>query len=118
VDEKDRDAAKLREQGIEVGRPLDAGDLVSMVELAAELLGVGAALRPDEIRVHSVAVSRRKAMDEQSDFLNSFYTEDLRRIAVAVATDDAGLALSTYLTDDRQLNVQDRVDVRRQLGVV
>src|SRR5262249_43829586 len=51
ADDKDGDAAKLREQGIEVGRSLDADDLVWMVELAAGSLGVGAALRPDEIRV-------------------------------------------------------------------
>jgi hypothetical protein len=114
----DKVAARLREQGILVGRPLHVGDLMWMVELAGELLGVAEALRPGEIRVHSVAVSRRKAMDEQSDFLNSFYAEDLRRVADAVAAGDAGRAITTYLTDDQHLNGQDRVDLRRQIGFV
>jgi hypothetical protein len=33
-------ANALREQGIEVGRPLDVCDLVGMVDVAVDLLGV------------------------------------------------------------------------------
>jgi hypothetical protein len=85
-----------------------------MVELAAGLLGVVELLEPAEIRIKSVAVSRRKAMDEQSDFLNSFYIEELKNVADAVARGNCGRALSAYLTDDHQVNTKARVDLRAQ----
>lgn len=118
ADKDDNDAAELRRRGIDVGRPLETGDLTGMVQLAAGLLGVADSLEPGEVRVHSVLVSRAKAMEAQSDFLNSFYVEDLQRVADRVAAGNGGPAITAYLADDRDLGAEARTDLRRQLAFV
>jgi hypothetical protein len=59
---------------------------------------VAEALEPDAIRVKSVKVPLRSAGDVSADeFLNSFYADDLERVAGAAEAGDVGAALNSYL---------------------
>ncbi|GFE18071.1 hypothetical protein Sgleb_61180 [Streptomyces glebosus] len=79
----------------------------------AEQPGVAGALRPNAIRVKSYLVSAKHADDSSGDvFLNSFYADDLERVADAVEAGQAGTALLDYLRDDADLDAALRCDVR------
>jgi hypothetical protein len=108
----DHAAAQLAEDGVAVSRPVTPELVQALVELAAEHLGVTQLLSPGGVRVHSELVSRRRAHEAQADFLNSFYVDDLRRVADAVAEGDCGPALTTYLSSDETVAGSPRWDVR------
>lgn len=79
----------------------------------AEQLGVAEVLRPNAIRVKSYLVSAKHADDSSGDvFLNSFYADDLERVANALEAGQAGTALLDYLRDDADLDAALRCDVR------
>ncbi|MFI2184267.1 DEAD/DEAH box helicase [Streptomyces sioyaensis] len=98
----------------EVGaKILDVHDLAAVTRWVAEQLGVAEALRPNAIRVKSYLVSAKHADDSSGDvFLNSFYADDLERVADAVEAGQAGTALLDYLRDDADLDAALRCDVR------
>jgi hypothetical protein len=110
--EDDPVARGLAEDGVAVSRPIDQPALLALAGLAVDLVGVGEVLAPDGLRVHSGVVSRKRAHDAQADFLNSFYADDLARIADAVTGGDCGEALAAMLTADEALPQIHRVDVR------
>ena len=58
--------------------------------------------------------------DEQTapSFLNSFYADDLARVAAAVADGDAGAGLTAYLTGSARIDAERRVDVRARPDTV
>lgn len=102
-----------------LGAPMRYEDLERMVELVAERFEVSRTLRPSEIRIHSMIVSvRRKSDADAQPFLNSFFIDDLDRVADAAAGDDLGTALDAYLRERGQIDLDRRVDVRKDLGVV
>ncbi|MEU5903785.1 AAA domain-containing protein [Micromonospora sp. NPDC047467] len=111
----DHEAARLAEDGVAVSRPVTPELLQALVELTAAQLGVTQLLRPTGVRVHSELVSRRRALDAQADFLNSFFVDDLRRVAAAVAEGDCGTALASYLSSDETVAGLPRWDVRDPL---
>jgi hypothetical protein len=116
----DHDAARLAEDGVAVSRPVTPQLLQALVELTADMLGVTQALGSAGVRVHSELVSRRRVHDVQSDFLNSFFVDDLRRVGDAVAVGDCGAALETYLSSDETVAGLPRWDVRdpAQIGLL
>ncbi|WP_025618669.1 DEAD/DEAH box helicase [Salinispora cortesiana] len=108
----DHEAAELAEEGVAVSRPVTPVLLQALVELTADHLGVTRPLGPAGVRVHSELVSRRRAHEAQSDFLNSFFAEDLQRVAEAVAEGNCGAALASYLSSDETITGLPRWDVR------
>ena len=71
------------------------------------------ALEPNAIRVKSYRVSLRSADDVSSDeFLNSFYADDLERVAGAVEAGDVGTALTAYLRAEESIDMTRRIDLR------
>lgn len=111
--EDDAVASALARNGVRVSRPVDERALHALVRLAVEQLGVADALAPAAaLRVHSDRVGRKRAHDAQADFLNSFYVDDLARIADAVAGGDCGPALAAFLTPDEALPATRRLDVQ------
>ncbi|WP_126640883.1 DEAD/DEAH box helicase [Embleya hyalina] len=104
----------------EVGtKVLDVYDLAAVTRWVAEQLGVAAALRPDAIRIKSYQVSARHADEAGGDtFLNSFYADDLERVANVLGSGTAGTALRDYLRAEADLDAMNRFDVRRLPEVV
>ncbi|MCZ1007077.1 DEAD/DEAH box helicase [Streptomyces lydicus] len=98
----------------EVGtKILDVHDLAAVTRWVAEQLGVAEALKPNAIRVKSYLVSAKHADDSSGDvFLNSFYADDLERVADSVEAGQAGTALLDYLRDEADLDAALRCDVR------
>ena len=93
--------------GYEVGRPVDARDLQALAAEVARALHINAWLGEAEIRIKSVQISdKRDASGDDLDVLNSFYLNDLSRVARA----SHGEALASYLRE--QLDEAARVDVR------
>jgi AAA domain len=92
---------------------LTVDDLAAITRWVAETLGVAEALEPNAIRVKSYRVSTRSADDVSTDeFLNSFYADDLERVADAVDADDAGAALTAYLRSEESIDMTRRIDLR------
>ncbi|WP_405777629.1 AAA domain-containing protein [Streptomyces sp. NBC_00859] len=107
----------------EVGtKVLDVHDLAAVTRWVVEQLGVAEALVPNAIRVKSYQVAARHADETGGDvFLNSFYADDLERVASALQaeqTDRTGTALLDYLRAEADLDAMDRFDVRRLPEVV
>ncbi|GAA4216941.1 DEAD/DEAH box helicase [Actinocatenispora rupis] len=98
---------------------LDVHDLAAITRWVAEQLGVGDVLQPNAIRVKSYQVAARHADEASGDtFLNSFYADDLERVAGALEAEQAGTALLDYLRDDADLDAMNRFDLRRMPEVV
>ena len=92
---------------------LAVDDLAAITRLVAEILGVTEALEPNAIRVKSYRVSAKSADNVSADeFLNSFYAEDLERVADAVEAGDAGAALTAYLRAEESIDMTRRIDLR------
>ncbi|MFE9559353.1 AAA domain-containing protein [Streptomyces sp. NPDC006703] len=104
----------------EVGtKRLDIHDLVAMTRWVTQELGVSEALEPDAIRVKSQQVREDRADESGGEALmNSFFTEDLSRVANAVAEGDAGSALVSFLTPEESVDSATRIDVRTGLREV
>lgn len=98
---------------------LTVDDLAAITRWVAETLGVADALEPDAIRVKSYQVSLKSVDDVSTDdFLNSFYADDLERVAGAVASGDVGGALTEYLRAEESIDVAGRIDLRRSPHVM
>jgi hypothetical protein len=94
---------------------LTVDDLAAITRWVAETLGVAEALQPDSIRVKRYQVPSRAVEDVSTDdFLNSFYADDLERVAEAVATGESSAALTEYLRADGSIDQARRVDVRER----
>jgi hypothetical protein len=100
-------------------RPLRGQDLRRFAARLADRLGVTEALRPRGLRVRAYLVEAERA-DEQTvpSFLNSFYADDLARVAAALADGDAGAGLTAYLTGSALIDAGRRVDVRARPDAV
>jgi hypothetical protein len=94
-------------------RPLRGEDLRRFTARLAENLGVTTTLRPRGLRVRTYAVDADRAAEQTTvSFLNSFYADDLARVATAVADGSAGAGLSAYLTSSARIDLGRRIDVR------
>jgi hypothetical protein len=99
--------------------PLTATDLQRFTSELAGRLKVTQVLSPRDVRVRSYQVSATRADEEtESSFLNSFYSDDLGRIAKSLDIGDVGAALAAYLTCSQRLDRARRVDVRRQPSAI
>ena len=100
-------------------RPLRGEDLRRFAARLAGRLGVTEALRPRGLRVRAYLVDADRA-DEQTppSFLNSFYADDLARVAAALASGDVGAGLTEYLAGSALIDPGRRVDVRAQPDAV
>ncbi|MGV9881445.1 DEAD/DEAH box helicase [Streptomyces sp. NPDC003006] len=116
-DDGSEGAADRLEPPLEVGtKRLDIHDLVAITRWVTQQLGVGEALAPDSIRVKSQQVREDRADEAGSDALmNSFFAEDLARVADAVTGGDANQALVSFLTPEESVDPATRVDVRTGL---
>lgn len=108
--------AELVAKEIDVGRPITLDDIAKLSSWLLAQLGIVALRIPDNIRICSRRVPRRYAYDSDgADFLNSFFIDDLNRVASHMQMGDAGAALHAYLTADDAVNESARIDVRQEL---
>ncbi|MGC0419212.1 hypothetical protein [Embleya sp. AB8] len=120
VREADRRAAEPAGPPPEVGtKVLDVYDLAAITRWVAEQLGHAEVLQPNAIRVKSHQVAARHADEAGGDvFLNSFYADDLERVAGVLEAGQAGTALLDYLRAEADLDAMNRFDVRRLPEIV
>ncbi|MGW5517158.1 AAA domain-containing protein [Nocardia africana] len=86
-------------------------DLAAITRWVAETMSVAEVLAPNSIRVKSRQVYAKDS-GSADEFLNSFFAEDLQRVADAVTTGDVGEVLSSYLRDSSEIETERRIDVR------
>lgn len=94
--------------------PLDDSALRSLLRISHKYAGIGEQDRAANSRIiiKSTAVSANRA-DEgtDTDFLNSFFLDDLKHVRNQVLQERPGTALDAYLTSDRNLAARQRIDV-------
>lgn len=101
--------------------PCDAESLWGLLKIAHRTAGIDGVeeLATEHVVIESVAVSARRADEPpDTDFLNSFYLDDLAGVREQVARGEVGPALATYLSGDAALRPDNRVDVVRNPDVV
>lgn len=100
--------------GEEQPLPHDSDSLTELLELSHFAAGVDKFddLASSSVVIESVAVSTRRAEEGAgTDFLNSFYLDDLATVRNHVARGNLGAGLDAYLTGDAALHVSQRLDV-------
>ncbi|MDQ2776794.1 MAG: ATP-binding protein [Acidobacteriota bacterium] len=118
VEEDDEIGRELR-KNCRIGKPLVTDDILATIETLARALGVVQALRPEGARIAGHQVRKQKTIEPDShDFLNSFYTADLKLVANEIRSGNAGTALLKFLTPPGELNESARVNVREQPDVL
>ncbi|MGW5385793.1 DEAD/DEAH box helicase [Nocardia sp. NPDC003963] len=94
-------------------KSLELVDLVALTRWVSEQLGVDETLEPDDIWIKPYQVSLRHADEVSSDeLINSFYAEDLNRVADELLSGNAGQAVLDYLASDVTAESFQRLDVR------
>jgi hypothetical protein len=98
---------------------LTVDDLAAITRWVAETLGVAEALQPDTIRVKSYQIPLRSADDVSTDdFLNSFYADDLERVADEVAGGNSSGPLTEFLRASESIDMTRRIDLRESPNTV
>ncbi|WP_280226848.1 DEAD/DEAH box helicase [Nocardia cyriacigeorgica] len=99
---------------------LTSDDLHEFTNDLVSALGVDTTLGATGIRIYCKPTPKRYAGESavDQDFLNSFIADDLGRVEAAVDRGDLGAALRGYLTDTRDIAVDQRIDVRENLKLV
>lgn len=120
-------AAPADEDGAGSGTPdggaarLDGETLRRLLTAAHKAAGVRGrpALCTPQVCIRSVAVSARRAAGPVgTEFLNSFFLDDLHRIRDRARAGDVGEALGRYLMPDDELDPDIRIDVARRRAAV
>lgn len=120
-------AAPADEGGAGSGAPdggaarLDGETLRRLLTAAHKAAGVRGrpALCTPQVCIRSVAVSARRAAGPVgTEFLNSFFLDDLHRIRDRARAGDVGEALGRYLMPDDELDPDIRIDVARRRAAV
>ena len=120
-------AAPADEDGAGSGAPdggaarLDGETLRRLLTAAHKAAGVRGrpALCTPQVCIRSVAVSARRAAGPVgTEFLNSFFLDDLHRIRERARAGDVGEALGRYLMPDDELDPDIRIDVARRRSAV
>lgn len=110
------------EDGPDGGAPrLDGETLRRLLTAAHRAAGVRGrpALCTPQVCIRSVAVSARRAAGPVgTEFLNSFFLDDLHRIRERARAGDVGEALGRYLMPDDELDPDIRIDVARRRAAV
>lgn len=100
---------------------LDGETLRRLLTAAHKAAGVRGrpALCTPQVCIRSVAVSARRAAGPVgTEFLNSFFLDDLHRIRDRARAGDVGEALGRYLMPDDELDPDIRIDVARRRAAV
>jgi len=104
----------------EIGRPLAAVDLFELANWVTTSLGLQSNISTSPvIRAQSYQLSKWKSHEaDDADFLNSFFVDDLGRVAEALKAGDSGMALRDYLTTDESEKRIPKTDIRKNLDEV
>ncbi len=98
---------------------LTVADLAAITRWVAEQLGVDDVLEPTEIWVKSFQVPSKRANEVSSDeFINSFYAKDLELVAGELLSGNMGAALTSYLCEVTNDDLNRRIDVRKEPHVL
>ncbi len=112
----DEVGAELQGEGVDVGRPIALSDVAKLSAWVLAELGIDAQGVSDATRVYSRRVQERYAYEaDGADFLNSFFVEDLTRVADEVEGNNVGRALLAYLAADDAIDESKRTDIRLDL---
>ncbi|MGH3830290.1 MAG: DEAD/DEAH box helicase [Pseudonocardiaceae bacterium] len=93
-------------------------DLATELGVATALKAAGIRVKCTKVRVRDPEKDPEKDTDEaaEQNFLNSFIANDLSQVERAIRAADIGAGLASYLTDSRDIPLDQRVDVRRDAG--
>jgi hypothetical protein len=110
---------ELKGRGFKLGRPILYTDILRETKRIAQDLGLPDLSGNSEIRIKAGFVSSRKkySADDQ-DFLNSFFVNDLGKVAAEVRKQNLGKGMMTFLAGDDELDLSKRIDVRQSIDTL
>jgi hypothetical protein len=112
-------AQSLKGEGVNLGRPLEYADIFQETDRIIQDLGVSRLSENFEIRIKTVHVDPRyKYAADNQDFLNSFFVNDLGKVAVEVRKKNIGNGMGTFLTRDDELDISKRIDIRTSIDTL
>ncbi|MGZ4971868.1 MAG: AAA domain-containing protein, partial [Limisphaerales bacterium] len=110
---EDEEGKRITGLGFSVGRPLNSTDIQQQILNMCKGLGLHDLITTVEIRVKCIQAGQGKHYSsDDNDFLNSFFLNDLKRISGEARSGNIGAALNHYLTEENQLGITNRVDIR------
>ncbi|WP_215774803.1 DEAD/DEAH box helicase [Rathayibacter toxicus] len=95
-------------------RPIDHDALAWLVRFAHRTTDIDGVvtLASVTVRIRSIAIDANKSgTATDTDFLNSFYLDDLATVHGSLAAGNAGAALRAYLAPEGKLDITSRIDV-------
>ncbi|VWC87399.1 helicase [Burkholderia lata] len=119
VPDDDEEGKALLAKELDIGRKLTLGDVDAITVLLFKEIGLAKEVPDERARIQSRQVETGKEYQvDRVDFLNSFFVDDLKRVADAFERNDTGTALSSYLTPDREIDSAARTDTRKSVDTM
>lgn len=127
VKEDDMAGQALKQENFQVGRTIQPNDLRNFTEKVSEVLNIASFIPTEENRIKSSWMSYKADNDlarkkteyqvAETDFLNSFFLEDLEKIAKNIMTNKDSpskkSALAQLLSPEEEILLKNRIDLRQ-----
>ncbi|WP_423394248.1 AAA domain-containing protein [Burkholderia sp. LMG 21824] len=119
VPDDDDEGKALLANELDVGRKLTLADIDAITALLFEEIGLVEEVPDERARIRSRQVEAGKEYKiDRADFLNSFFVDDLTRVADAFEQNNTGAALSAYLRPDSEIDNAARIDTRQSVDTM
>jgi hypothetical protein len=93
--------------------PITYKQIISEVELIAEELNVSEIFSSPQIRIRTVKSGSNQTGKDKTDFLNSFFLNDLKQVSREIRRGNYGNGLRQYLSSEEESAAVSKLDVRR-----
>lgn len=113
VQEEDKEGLQLKSQNFNVGRSITMSDLLDSIKEIQKTLNLEhLKINTHQCLVKSVVIHEKNVFNvADSDFLNSFYIKDLKKISAATSKNKISTPLFQYLEEN--VNETNRIDIRK-----
>ena len=117
---QDEDSAGQSLKKYNVGRIIKNEELFTFTDKIIKDLNLEEKIYPSQIRIKSFLFpysikfpENGRYREAETEFLNSFFTDDLEKISQAICHKNYGLGFKKYLSDEKDIPFKNRIDLRQ-----